>query len=124
MRDHWEKEFPLVDETGIKLFATAIGDNNPLHHDNEAARRAGLHGIVAPGVMLTGYASSTMACELPNAMVCKLEMKLIKPLYAGSLPFVVCNMLKQRGRIAHVAITIRNGFQTLAQGSCTLLLPQ
>ncbi len=39
----------LDDERGhIRRFAQAIGDDNPIHHDDDAARRAGHPALVAP----------------------------------------------------------------------------
>ena len=123
MQDSWEKGFPHLDEGAIRKFAECIGDDNPLHHDDEAARQAGLLGIVAPGIMLTGFVSSAIASEIPRAMVRQLQMKFIQPLYAGSSPTVSCSVEKHRGRIAQVAVMVRNGYEILAEGMCTLLLP-
>ena len=46
-----EVHYPAREEIGraaIRYFALALGDDNPIHHDDEAARAAGHGGIVAP----------------------------------------------------------------------------
>ena len=39
--------FP-VDRTAIMLFASAIGETNPIYYDEEHARATGLGGVIAP----------------------------------------------------------------------------
>lgn len=123
-RDCWEKEFPRLGEDDIKRFATAIGDHNPIHHSLAGAVTQGLLGIVAPGVMLIGYASSTIAEEFPCVLIREIQLKFKKPLYAGALPVVFCAMSRKRGLLMDVHIDIRNGAEILAHGSCTLLLAE
>lgn len=38
----------VLSETLIRRYARAVGDDNPLYHDAEYARRAGMPGLVAP----------------------------------------------------------------------------
>ena len=124
MRTEFGRDFYVGDEEGIRKFATAIGDQNPLHHDETEAKKVGLRGIIAPGVMLTGFVSSTIAAEIPGVMVAELNMKFRKPLYAGSLLTVFCTVLQQRARLAKMGVTVRNGIDVMAHGSCMLVLPQ
>jgi acyl dehydratase len=37
-----------LDETVIRRYARAVGDSNPLHHDEQYARETGMPGLVAP----------------------------------------------------------------------------
>lgn len=121
----WEKRFGNIgDEDRIRRFAGSIGDWNPLHHSDAAAKKAGLLGIIAPGIMITGFASSAIAEEIPGVKVRRLEVEFLNPLYAGSSLLVLCTVLKQKKQLAQVAITIKNGFEIIAKGSCLLFLPQ
>ena len=120
----WGAVFPIVSEADIRSFATHINDTNPVHHDNEAAQKAGLHGIIAPGVMTIGFVSSAIATKIPGSQVCRLEMKFSAPLYAGSTPSVFCAISGHSGQLAKVAVTVKNGFEVIATGSCVILLPK
>lgn len=122
----WEKKFPAVTEDDIRAFSLAIGDHNPIHHDNEAARKIGLTGIVAPGVMIIGFASSTIAEKLPGAMVRRLSMQFIKPLYAGVPLIVFCTIVKKIGVSMIINVSIKNtSGGTLAEGECkAVFLPE
>jgi len=50
-----EYEFP-VDRSSILLFAGALGETNPIYHDEEQARKTPLGGVIAPPTF--GVASS------------------------------------------------------------------
>lgn len=124
MQQNWWKECPSLTEDAIRTFATVIRDFNPIHHDNDAARADGLLGIIAPGVMIIGMASAAIAEEIPGAKVVKLEMKFRKPLYAGSLPTVFCNVrFNSEGlRTSQIEISVKNGNEKIATGECLVIL--
>ena len=120
----WTQDFPFVDEASIREFAQRIGDTNPLHHDEEAARQEGLLGIIAPGVMLAGFVSAAIAEEIPGVVACRLSIDFVAPLYAGSCPTVQCTVLNQNVRMARLAFTVKNGIDVIAKGLCLLGLPK
>jgi len=124
LKTHFGKNLCVGDEKKIRDFARSIDDENPLHHDNEATKGAGLQGIIAPGVMILGFVSSIIAKEIPWVMIHRLDVRFKKPVYAGSVLAISCTVLRQRRVSADVAITIKNGLDTVAEGSCQLLLPQ
>lgn len=120
----WERDFAIESEDAIRQFATSIGDLNPVHHNDDAAKARGLLGIVAPGVMTLGFISAAIADEIPGVVLATLQVAFKKPLYAGSLPTVRCTVVEQRRRLVTADIEVRNGFEVAATGSCTLILPK
>jgi acyl dehydratase len=48
-----------VSEHAIRTWCSAIGEDDPLHHDPAAARQAGLPGVIAPPVMLQTWTIPT-----------------------------------------------------------------
>ncbi len=54
---------PVVYAVGrekIREYAAAVGENNPLHHDVEAARSAGYGDVVAPPMFAVVYAGRSV----------------------------------------------------------------
>ena len=45
-----------VDRTDLTRYADASGDHNPIHHDPDLAREAGLPGVVVHGMLLVAHA--------------------------------------------------------------------
>jgi len=103
----WVREFPRVIEEEIRQFALTIGDNNPIHHDSKAARDRGLRDVVAPGVMVVGYLSSTIADEIPGVLVTEINRLQFKnPLYAGVSPVVHCAREHSHGHFVRMRFEI------------------
>lgn len=115
-----EKTFFVND---IPKFAKTIGDMNPLHHNTILAKKAGFEGIIAPGVIVMGFVSATIAEMIPMAIVRHLEVDFLNPLYDGSIVQVVCTILKQKKSIAKVKVEVYSTV-AIAKGFCLLLIPQ
>jgi len=69
----------------IRRFAEASGDDNPLHLDDAAARRAGFPGRIAHGVLALAEFSRILGTESPGpgTVFLQLESAFLKPLLAG-----------------------------------------
>jgi acyl dehydratase len=99
-----------VTRNDIRRFASAIGDDNPIYHDPEAAKAAGHRDLVAPPTFLitlgTAGGMSLLAepeLGLNYALVVHGEQKfeLHRPIYAG-------DVLESEARIADIRDAGRN----------------
>jgi acyl dehydratase len=50
----------------IELFTALTGDRNPLHYDEEAARRSRFGGIIVQGGVTSGLLNAVVAEDLPG----------------------------------------------------------
>jgi acyl dehydratase len=74
-------EFSFEVEKGkIREFARAIGDNNPVYFDEEAAIREGFGGLIAPPTFGTVI---YVASEVIYSILNDLKVDLVKMLQAG-----------------------------------------
>ena len=48
------REFPAITREQLKLYAKASGDFNPIHQDDEVAKKMGLPGVIAHGMLTAG----------------------------------------------------------------------
>ncbi len=58
--DELARRSRVVTRDDVRRYADVSGDHNPLHLDDEAARRAGFHGVIAHGMFTMGYAVSCL----------------------------------------------------------------
>ena len=79
-----------VEKGHIRKFAEAIGDDNPLYHDEEYARNSRYGGIIAPPTFVTtfGFESSESVMEGLDINYSRLlhgeqEYEYFKPIMAG-----------------------------------------
>jgi 3-hydroxybutyryl-CoA dehydratase len=60
-----ERDFLITDEA-VRAFAEVSGDINPVHLDEDFARRTIFRGRVAHGMLLAGHLSAVLGNELPG----------------------------------------------------------
>jgi acyl dehydratase len=113
------KEYPQsspyeVGREKIRDFATAIGDFNPIYHDEGAAKAAGYDDIIAPPTFLTtlGFKFGPQVVGDPElglnyAMVVhgEQEFEILRPVKPG-------DMLVGKPKITQIAARGKNEFLT------------
>lgn len=72
------------DEASVKLFATLVGDPNPLHHDKEAAKKSRFGRIIASGTQTSSILAAMVAselCRLRPSLGLKISFCFKRPVY-------------------------------------------
>jgi acyl dehydratase len=74
----------LVTREDVKAYADASGDQNPLHQDDEMARRVGFEGIIAHGMFTMGHmAACVMRWAGEGAEVLRISATFRSPVSMG-----------------------------------------
>jgi len=89
-----------VTEQDIELFGQATGDRNPVHFDEEYARKTVFRGRVAHGALLVGYASAVIGNELPGSgtIFSGATIAFKAPVRLGDTVTVTCTVSALEGR--------------------------
>jgi acyl dehydratase len=125
----------LVGREHIRQFARAIGDDNPLYHDLEAAKAAGYADLVAPPTFLVtavpgrlGVPTADAALELDFSLVVHGEQRfaLRRPVVAGDELVTVSTITAIRTIGRNEALHVTYEFSTtsgevVASGLCVLV---
>jgi len=74
-----------ISESDIYLFAGVTGDLNPFHINEEYAKKTYFKGRIAHGMLLAGFISNVVGCQLPGpgAIYVKQELKFTAPARIG-----------------------------------------
>jgi len=74
-----------VSEQDLELFAEVSGDRNPVHMDEEFARRTPFRGRIAHGALVASYISGVLGNQLPGpgAIFMGLNMRFHRPVRIG-----------------------------------------
>ncbi|HET7585290.1 MAG TPA: MaoC family dehydratase [Gemmatimonadaceae bacterium] len=82
--DRAERSLTLTDQH-VKTFAQLTGDYNPLHFDEEFARRTRFGALVVQGGLTTGLLHALVAMDLPGPGTVFLSQnwKFTAPVYIG-----------------------------------------
>ena len=103
-----------VEQGAIVKFARAIGDDNPLYTDDEAARGSRFGGIVAPPTFLRSVRAPSPPREFPSAFSANLdggsEWTYYEPVRPGDQITVtakIADFSERTGRLGKMLFTIR-----------------
>ena len=70
-----------IAESDIYLFAGVTGDLNPFHVNEDFAKDTFFKGRIAHGILLAGFISTVIGCQLPGpgAIYVKQALKFVAP---------------------------------------------
>lgn len=74
-----------ITEKDVFSFADASGDFNPLHIDEEYARKTRFGRRVAHGILMAGIISTVLGGEIPGlgTVFVELHIRFLKPVFIG-----------------------------------------
>ncbi|MBC7792531.1 MAG: MaoC family dehydratase N-terminal domain-containing protein [Clostridia bacterium] len=77
-----------VDPDQAERYANASGDHNPVHLDNDAARKVGLKGRILHGMCTMAFAQRTVItklCDSDSTRLKSLQARFVKPVFPGDI---------------------------------------
>ncbi len=69
---------PPITQEQLRRYADASGDHNPIHLDEEAARRVGLDSVIAHGMLsmaFLGQFIEQQMADIPDALLARLKVR-------------------------------------------------
>lgn len=77
---------PPITQEQLRRYAAASGDSNPIHLDEEAARRVGLDGVIAHGMLsmaFLGQFAAQQVADIPGAFVAHCAVRFTSMVRLG-----------------------------------------
>ena len=118
----------VVSDEDVRAFAQITGDFNPVHIDEEAAKRTRFGGRIAHGMLSAGLVSAAIANKLPGAGSIYLgqALRFTAPVRIGDTSTVSLSVLelmsKKRIRLATVRRNQKG--DTVLDGEATILVDE
>lgn len=113
----------------IDDFARLTGDTNPVHVDEEAARRSRFGERIAHGMLTAGLVSAVLGTRLPGAGAIYLaqSLRFTRPVPVGAtitarVEVIELDAERRRARLA-TTCTDQEG-RTVLDGEASLLVPE
>lgn len=66
-----------ITRTQLALFAGASGDHNPIHLDDEEARKGGLPGVIAHGMLSMAYLGQLLSNFVPQRNIRAFDARFV-----------------------------------------------
>lgn len=78
-----ERHFEPLTRAGIAAYASASGDRNPIHLDDDAAQRAGLPGVIAHGMLTMALLGRYLTDLVPLDSLQRFECRFVTMAFPG-----------------------------------------
>jgi acyl dehydratase len=91
------REFGPFDREALARYATASGDENPLHFDADAARAAGLADTPVHGMLMLSCFEPFLREWRSDVLVTRLSAKFLSPVLAGEGIRISGRVVRSRG---------------------------
>ena len=116
-----------VTEEDVQAFGDSTGDHNPLHFDEDYARRTIFRGRVAHGALSIGFISAVVGTRLPGAgtifLTAKTDFKA--PVRIGDHVVTTCTVReKNEGRQVVLDCVCMVGDKVVVTGEALVLAPR
>ena len=117
-----------ITEADVLTFAQLTGDFNPIHVDEEFARRSRWEGRIAHGMLVAGLVTQTLS-ELggEGAVHVSQEISFVAPVRLGDTVTVVSEVvakIEERRRLLVDSVWSNQDGVTVITGTGELLLPR
>ena len=118
-----------VSESDVQRFAEVSGDYNPVHLDEEVARRSQFRGRIAHGMLSASFISAALSAKLPGPNVIYLSqfLRFLKPVRLGDTITVhleVLEIIAGKRRLRLRTTCTNQHDQQVVEGEAIVLVPE
>ena len=117
----------VITEKDIELFAEVSGDRNPLHMDEDFARKTPFGQRIAHGALTASYISGILGNDLPGpgSIFVGLNMRFRRPVYIGSHVTVKVEVteMKERGNRVTLKVSCNVDGKAAISGEAMVMVP-
>jgi acyl dehydratase len=79
-------EKPAVTRVQLAMYAGASDDYNPIHYDEDYAKKAGLGGVIAHGMLTMGFMAQALTNWAgPRSRVRRIRARFTSPVRPGDV---------------------------------------
>ena len=116
-----------ITEEDIDLFAKVSGDYNPIHMDEEYAKKTAFGQRIAHGALTASYISGILGNNLPGpgAIFTHLEMRFRRPVFIGDTVTARAEVTEmiERGNRVTLKITCLVNDKAVVSGEAKVMVP-
>jgi len=119
---------PPISKEQLVRYSGASGDFNPLHTDDETARKAGFDGVIAHGMLIMGFLAEAVTAWMPHRFLKKINVRFKAVTRAGDSITVIVTVMEIQivnhlGRMVCSIQAVDQNMQVKASGTVEVHVP-
>ena len=118
-----------ITETHVTMFAGIIGDFNPVHLNEEAAKNSPFKGRISHGMLVGSLFSSVLGTKLPGngSIYLSQELRFVKPVYLNdtiTATVTVKEIIAEKNRVIFDTVATNQNDEVVITGTALIMPPK